>query len=192
MNLHSGSLVVVLLTLSACGGSLSSADEAAALEKGAAITDASFQALSEKLQQAMKQGGPAHAVDFCSLNAQAMVDSLSSAHGASIRRTSDRIRNPHDAPVKGEAAVLRQMLTEWEKENRMTDVPARVELEGDSLAYYRPIFINSPACLKCHGMPGSTLDSSALAVISERYKEDRATGYALNELRGMWSVRWQR
>ena len=98
-------LVLAIVATAGCGTPFSDAEEKAALEQGATLADASFKALSYRLQQAMKEGGPAHAVDFCSLNALSIVDSLSNAHGAHIRRTSDRADRfdagggPADAPV---------------------------------------------------------------------------------------------
>lgn len=184
-----GPLAFGCLILLSCSTSLSTTEEQDALEKGTGITDASFDALSGMLQQAMKQGGPAHAVEFCSLNAPSIVDSLSKMHGATIHRTSDRIRIPNDQPDDEEARILRTMLAEWEQAK---EVKTRVGLLGDSIAFYRPIFINSPTCLKCHGIPGKTLDSDAQTVINARYVQDQAIGYALNDLRGMWSVRWKR
>jgi len=192
MKWSSSPVVLGILILTSCSSSLSVPEEESALVKGASITDASFQALSGKLQQAMERGGPAYAVEFCSLNALSILDSLSSAHGATIRRTSDRIRNPQDLPYDEEARILRTMLAEWKQVNNETAIRPRVELHGDSIAYYRPIFINTPACLKCHGIPGSTLDSAAQAEITARYEQDQATGYAINDLRGVWSVRWKR
>lgn len=185
-------IITLLIALLACNPSLSDNERRIALEKGATVTDATFQAMSSKLQQAIKQGGPAYAVEFCSLNALNIVDSLSSAHGATIRRTSDRIRNRHDTPNKEEARILQAMLIEWKKDNKVTDIAPRVEFHEDSIAYYRPIFINSPTCLKCHGIPGSIMDSAAQGVINARYINDQARGYAINDLRGMWSVRWKR
>lgn len=173
-----------------CGSNLSEAAEKAALEQGSAISDAAFQGLSTRLQQAMKEGGPAHAVEFCSLNALSIVDSLSATHGARIRRTSDRIRSPIDKPDVEEARMMQAMLAEWKAGSKAMEIPARVVAHGDSIAYYRPIFISSPACLKCHGIPGETMDASTLDAIAARYPEDEATGYALGDLRGMWSVRW--
>lgn len=187
-----GILAGVLLAATSCTSALSEAEEKAAMEKGASLAGASFQALSAQLQHAMKEGGPAHAVDFCSLNALSIVDSLSEAHGAQIRRTSDRIRAPHDRPDAEETRYLQAMLEEWKAGATAADLSARAVVHGDSVAYYQPIFINSPACLKCHGTAGENLDASAVAVINERYPDDQATGYAMGDLRGMWSIRWAR
>ena len=187
-----GILAGVILAASGCSASLTASEEEAALEKGASLAEASFKALSAKLQHAMEEGGPAYAVDFCSLNALSIVDSLSVANGAHIRRTTDRVRALHDRPDTEEARYLHTMLDEWKAGATAADISARAVVEGDSIAYYQAIFINSPACLKCHGTAGETLDASALAVINERYPDDQATGYELGDLRGMWSIRWPR
>ena len=182
----------VILVASSCTSTFTEVEEKAALEKGASLADASFKALSAQLQHATKEGGPAHAVDFCSLNALSIVDSLSAANGAHIRRTSDRIRAAHDRPDAEEASTMGAMLAEWKAGATAADLSPRVVAHGDSIAYYQPIFINSPACLKCHGTVGESLDASALAVINEHYPDDQATGYAIGDLRGMWSIRWAR
>ncbi len=187
-----GFLAGVILAASGCSSSLTASEEKAALEKGASLAEASFKALSAKLQHAMKEGGPAHAVDFCSLNALSIVDSLSITYGAHIRRTTDRVRASHDRPDAEEARFLNTMLDAWKAGATAADFPARAVVQGDSIAYYQAIFINSPACLKCHGTAGGSLDASALALINERYPDDQATGYELGDLRGMWSIRWPR
>ncbi|MBK7297971.1 MAG: DUF3365 domain-containing protein [Flavobacteriales bacterium] len=165
-------------------------DETAALEKGKRITSATFQALSARLSAAMQAGGPARAVEYCSLNALPLVDSISVAEGVHIKRTSDRLRAVHDSPDADEKRALQVMLDQWAQGNAGT-VLSDVRMLGDSVAYYQPILIASPTCLKCHGTAGLDLDSNAFAVITQHYPEDAATGYALGELRGMWSIRWK-
>ena len=192
MKWFAGAFIMGLSALAGCGVGLSETAESSALEQGSLISDAAFQGLSARLQQAMKEGGPAHAVEFCSLNALAIVDSLSTAHGARIRRTSDRVRAPLDKPDVEEARMMRTMLAEWKAGSEASEIPARVVANDDSIAYYRPIFISSPACLKCHGSPSGTMDASTVDAIAERYPDDKAIGYALGDLRGMWSVRWAR
>lgn len=162
------------------------------MEKGALLAEGSFKALSARLQQAMKEGGPAHAVDFCSLHALSIVDSLSNMHAAHIRRTSDRVRAPHDKPDAEEARIIKVMLAEWEAGGKKMNVPARALAHGDSIAFYAPIFISSPTCLKCHGDPDGSLEAAALSMIKERYPDDQAIGYELGDLRGLWSIRWPR
>lgn len=187
-----GPMALAIFAAAGCGTSFSETEEKAAIERGATLAEASFNALSARLQQAMKEGGPAHAVDFCSLNALPIVDSLSSTYGAHIRRTSDRVRAPHDKPDAEEARIMDAMLAEWEAGGRTPNVPARAIAHGDSIAFYAPIYISSPACLKCHGDPDGSMDASALSMINERYPDDQAKGYGPGDLRGLWSIRWAR
>jgi len=179
----------VLVLLASCTG-VTPLDEAAALEKGQWIATASFQALSGQLSQAMQAGGPAHAVEYCSHRALSVMDPLSALHGARIKRTSDRLRAAHDRPDTDEQRALQVMVEQWERGAAAAVTPS-VRLLGDSVAYYQPIFIASPTCLKCHGTAGVDLDSAAFAVIDQRYPQDAATGYQLGEFRGMWSIRWK-
>lgn len=186
---------VGVLLLAGCGPSPADdadAVEAARLEQGGQLAHAAFTALSAHLQQAMQQGGPAHAVDFCSLNALPLLDSLSAAHGARIRRATNRARAPHGRPDSAEARQLEGMLAQWEAGATVTDIAPRAVAHGDSVSYFQPIFIHSPTCLKCHGTPGQELDATAYAKILERYPEDQAVNYALGDLRGLWSIRWPR
>lgn len=43
-------------------------------------------------------------------------------------------------------------------------------------------------CLQCHGTIGQEVSSETFTKIKELYPKDRATGYGLNELRGIWVV----
>lgn len=185
-------VAVGVLLMAACGPSPADADaaEAARLEQGGQLAHAAFTALSAHLQQAMQEGGPAHAVDFCSLNALPLLDSLSASHGARIRRASNRARALHGRPDSAEARQLEDMLAQWKAGATVSGIAARTVPQGDSVAYFQPIFIHSPTCLKCHGTPGEELDATAYAKILERYPEDQAVNYALGDLRGLWSIRW--
>lgn len=163
------------------------------MERGEAIAQASFAALSGRLQRAMAEGGPAHAVDHCWSAAAPIADSMGVVHAARVKRTSDRLRSPANAPDTHEQGRLDAILERLQAGARTTELEAEVHLLGDSIAFYKPILIASPLCLSCHGTVGAGLDSSAIAVINERYPDDRATGYTeVGQFRGLWSVRWPR
>lgn len=187
------------LLLVACGPPpvdrtvLTEAEREQALERGAGIAQATFGALSKRLQDAMASGGPAHAVDVCWVAALPITDSLAEHHGVTIKRTSDRLRAPHDAPDAHETQRLAAALDLLDNGVRPVDLPAEVFLLGDTVAYYAPILIAGPLCLSCHGTPDAGLDSAAHAVIRARYPEDAATGYTeVGQFRGLWSIRWSR
>ena len=183
-------IAIILVFIASCTAT-EPLDESAAMEKGQRIASASFQALSTRLGAAMQAGGPAHAVQYCSLSALPLVDSVSAAEGVRIKRTSDRLRAAHNAPDAGEKRALKVMLDQW-VQGGSGSVLTNVRLLGDTVAYYQPIYIASPTCLKCHGTAGQELDSAAYVAITEHYPDDAATGYQIGELRGMWSVRWKR
>lgn len=175
------------------GNVLSEEERDRAIERGAGIAQATFRALSKRLQDAMASGGPAHAVDVCWVAALPITDSLAEHHGVAIKRTSDRLRAPHDAPDAHEAERLASALALLADGVRPMDIPAEVFMLGDSLAYYAPILIAGPLCLTCHGAPGAGLDSAAHAVIRTRYPDDAAIGYTeVGQFRGLWSIRWPR
>lgn len=192
---------VALLVLQACGNStgtdigsdLSADERLRAIERGEDIAQAAFAALSGRLQQAMAAGGPAHAVDYCWTAAGPIADSMGVVHAAHVKRTSDRLRSPANAPDPHEQGRLDAILKQLETGIRPSELEAEVHLLGDSIAFYKPILIASPLCLSCHGVAGAGLDSSAYAVIQERYPDDRAIGYSdVGQFRGVWSVRWPR
>lgn len=165
-------------------------DKVAALKKGQAIASTSFQTLMAQVTAAMQEGGPAHAVAYCNLQALPLVDSLSRVEGVRIKRTSDRVRAPHDRPDADERKALELYL---ERIRSGDDATTPVTwLVGDSVAYYQPIFIVSTNCLKCHGKAGRELDPAAHAEIQRLYPNDEAIGYAEGGFRGLWSIRWKR
>jgi hypothetical protein len=165
-------------------------DEAVEVEKGGSIATASFQTLMARVGAAMQEGGAAYAVSYCNLQALPLVDSLSRVHGVRIKRTSDRLRSPHDHPDADEQRALAHFLDRLSTGN--DPAPPIAWLIGDSVAYYQPIFIASPTCLKCHGTPGRELEPLAHEEILKRYPRDLAIGYAEGEFRGLWSIRWAR
>ena len=64
--------------------------------------------------------------------------------------------------------------------------PKVTEGNGKILAYY-PIETNE-MCLKCHGMPNKTIDAASMAAIKNKYPNDKAIGYKINEIRGIFVV----
>lgn len=61
--------------------------------------------------------------------------------------------------------------------------------EKNTVYYYKAISIGMPTCLKCHGDKSVEIDPLALKLIAQKYPEDKATGYKIGELRGMWKIK---
>ena len=58
---------------------------------------------------------------------------------------------------------------------------------GTKINFYFQILMNS-MCMQCHGKPAVDIENSTLAAIKANYPVDKATGYGVNEIRGMWKV----
>ncbi len=154
------------------------------LNKGKEIASATFNALSAKLQAAIKEGGIKNAIEYCNLAALPVVDSLSAVHGANIRRTSLKVRNPQDAPTVLEKEILTQLHNQVDN---LESIGPQIERTADQFHFFAPITVNA-FCLQCHGIIGKDLTTENYSLIKEQYPEDQATGYVEGDLRGMWSI----
>lgn len=141
--------------------------------------------LGKNLMAALKAGGPTHAVDFCNTRAIPLTDSMATVHGASIQRVSDKPRNPDNAANAAERAhiaAFQAAITAGESPQPI------VEEQADGVYFYAPILTND-MCLKCHGTPNETINAETLAMIQARYPNDKATGYAADQVRGIWRIK---
>lgn len=145
--------------------------------------------LGKNLMAALQSGGPAHAVPFCNERAIPLTDSMSTALGATIRRVSDKPRNP-DNHATGRAADYLAAGHAALQTGGSVD-PAIFEDSDGTYTAFVPIMTND-MCLHCHGDQGTTLTDETHQLILERYPEDQAVGYASNELRGAWQIQFRR
>jgi hypothetical protein len=163
-------------------GSADGVARATVIGKGA--SDALLSALIQELSGAIAAGGPEGAIDICGARAQQIADSLSVVLGVSVKRVSERHRNPADVPSAVERAVLDRFAAAGGEMDTVFVVG-----EADSLVYryMRPIYIRTAVCLECHGDP-ERMRAGVLDRIKARYPDDKATGYSLGDLRGAFTV----
>jgi len=187
-SLLSGLLMLIFLfgcQNAAQKNSLSPEDQAKYIQTGKRITSFSFKALSKEVIDAINAGGVQHAVDFCHLNANPLIDSLSKAYNAKIQRISDQPRNPQNQPDALDLAIIdayKKQITAGQ------ELQAHLENTGSEIIFYSPIIILNPLCLNCHGEPGSTAEQVNIDFIKTKYPEDKAVGYKLGDLRGVWKI----
>ncbi len=134
-------------------------------------------ALRTELTQAMQQGGPAAAILVCSQRATLLATNASD-DGQIVRRIGTRVRNVGNSPSTED---LRAINTLGER-TQNDDAPLRARGDDGRMRLYLPIRVTE-ACLTCHG------DAAALAPevreeLARRYPDDKATGYAVGDLRG--------
>ena len=156
------------------------------LERARAAAAALSTELRTRLMEEMKAGGPVQGVKVCSEVAPAYA-AKHSVDGLSVRRVSERYRNPADKPDAYEAGKLAELAAAHGKGALPAETYEWVgEGAARSLRYLKPITIGGP-CLSCHGDPAAVKPEVA-AMIRERYPEDRAVGYKDGDFRGAVSV----
>jgi hypothetical protein len=139
--------------------------------------------LKKNLKLALMAGmqkGPLNAISVCKDQAPAIAGSLS-VDGIRIGRTSHRLRNPANSAPEWVDPVLRTYLEE--ESNRTARV---VSLANNREGYVEPITVK-PLCLACHG---ETLAPDVAVQIEMMYPEDEATGFKVDELRGVYWVEY--
>jgi len=169
-----GRFVVIMVV--ACAAAAAHAQQSA-LVRGAELL-APFQ---RDLQGALQQGlahGPAEAVAACRLQAPEIAQSRSQG-GVRVGRASDRLRNPANVPPEWVRPILNAYLA-----NPSDRAPRAVSLPNRQSGYVEPILLQ-PLCLTCHG---DSVAPDLASRVKELYPQDRATGFRVGDLRGVFWV----
>lgn len=163
-------------------------DEAAYLQEGESITTLAQGVLMKNVANAIQERGVPGAVEFCNFHAMPLTDSISQLTFSHIQRLSDKNRNPKNAITN---PLDKKAWDEIVRLDKDTTNPQKhfVLQENGQAYYYKPIKLGMPACIKCHGVKEKDISLETLAVINNKYPNDKATGYQLGELRGMWKVK---
>jgi len=135
------------------------------------------------LQQALLAGleqGPVEAISVCRIEAPGIAAGLS-VDGVRVGRSSHKLRNPANAPPTWVAPLLDGY------RDRPDDREARTVLLGDGMAGYVEPIVVQPLCLACHG---ETLDAAVAEALATHYPSDRAIGYSVGDLRGVFWVEY--
>jgi nitrate reductase cytochrome c-type subunit len=141
-------------------------------------------ALGKNLMKAIQEKGTDGAVAFCNLRAIELTDSISVMNNAQIKRVSDKPRNPFNKANKEELGYI---TTFKEQLAAGMEVDPVVVPGNEEVTVYYPITTNA-MCLQCHGKPNEQVKPTTMATLRKLYPEDKAVGYNVNEVRGIWSV----
>lgn len=157
------------------------------LQEGGAIVKGTFATLSANLSGALQEGGVAHALEFCNVEAMPLTDSLATHYGIEIRRASHRPRNPENRADSLELVSIQAYVNQLEAEGELKPYVYR---HRGNILFHAPIRIAGDLCLNCHGSPGTDISQSDLELIRDLYPQDEATGFEVGKLRGIWSIRF--
>lgn len=139
--------------------------------------------LGKNLKVALMKGGSQYAVEFCNTRAIHITDSMATELNVSIKRVSDQNRNPNNLANETELAYILSAKTAL-KEGKQPKGQIQ-EVDGKLIGYY-PIITNE-MCIQCHGKEVD-INEATIAKLRSLYPEDKAKGYSVNELRGIWVV----
>lgn len=146
------------------------------------IATSSQKALMMNVAGAIKKGGTEYAVEFCNEKAMPITDSLSKQHHVSISRITNQTRNSSNyLKTDTDKAVFKS----FEDNSSLVDSLVK---EGEKYAYYKRINTALPTCVKCHGNPESDIEPATYTKIKTLYPNDKAIGYSMDELRGLWKI----
>jgi hypothetical protein len=154
--------------------------------EGPKITTEAFAKLSGALGEAMAKGGPASALSVCSEKAPQIAKEVAAAHGVTLRRATHKPRNPKNAADEVEKAALEAFGAALAKKEAPK---AQIITNADgSRTFLAPIVLGIPLCLQCHGTPNQDIAPETFAAIQKLYPNDKATGFELGDLRGLWRI----
>lgn len=173
------------IALTGCGRSqLPGPEETARVQSaGRAAAKAVVENLGGQLKAALQSGGPVAAIAVCQQVALPLTDAARSDQPdvVGVRRTTLQPRNPRNAPDDLDRIVLERLAATRPLPEELIEWPA----DGPA-RFYKPLVIQE-VCLTCHGDPAG-FPPALTEALASRYPGDRATGYALGDLRGVIRV----
>jgi len=138
--------------------------------------------LGKNMKAHMKKGGPMDALNFCSTEAFDLTEGTSKKlpSGVKVKRISTNNRSVVNAPLENEGVIL-ESLEKLQKSGVILPEYVVEKVNDKTFKYYKPIMIDNAVCLKCHG---DLQEGAMKKAIQERYPDDKALGYKMNDLRG--------
>ena len=143
--------------------------------------------LKGELQQGMKAGGPANAIQVCNTAAAEISRQVSDKQGWKIARTSLKVRNSKNAADAWEHQVLQNFEQRLKKGESIQKLEYAEIIRKDNLSVFRYMkaIPTQGICLSCHG---DKLSPDVAEKLRELYPEDQATGFEIGDIRGAFSI----
>lgn len=157
-------------------------------ERGLKYALSTKQVLGKNLMGKIQKEGTLAALEFCNIEAFPLTDSMAVYHNAKIKRVTDKPRNSKNKANNEEVKYIN--IFKNEVANNKESKPIVVKTSEVVKVYY-PIKTNG-MCLQCHGTPKTQILEKTFSKIKELYPNDKAVGYDINEVRGIWNVSFQK
>ncbi|WP_405611184.1 DUF3365 domain-containing protein [Polaribacter sp. Asnod1-A03] len=143
--------------------------------------------LGKNLISKIQQEGALAALKFCNIKAYPLTDSMSIVHNANIKRVSDKPRNLKNKANTEELKYIN--VFKGDVKQQIESKPVIVTTD-DNVQFYYPIKTNA-MCLQCHGINNKVKENTA-EMLKKLYPNDLALGYNDNEVRGIWSISYNK
>lgn len=140
--------------------------------------------LGKNLMGTIQKKGVLAALVFCNEKAYPLTDSMARMHHAKIKRVSDKPRNENNQANTEELEYIKAYKLVLANKEEPNPIVKEVD---DKVQVFYPITTNA-MCLQCHGTPNKTIEKATLKKIISLYPKDKAIGYDINEVRGIWSI----
>jgi hypothetical protein len=153
------------------------------VQTGKEATKLLLETLQKNMQEHMKNGGVMDALNFCSNEASALTQKVNSQlpQGIATKRVSLKFRNPENEAQNDEKKIL-SMYEELQNTDQKMPEFSVEKIDEHTFKFYKPLTINKPVCLICHG--DLSLNQPLKKAIVDKYPLDKAFDYKLNDLRG--------
>lgn len=181
-------LLLIPLLFSACGKptEVRKATPEETTEIARAAAQEAFQSLSAELIKAMADGGPVSAIPVCSDKAGSIIQQVAAKRTLEMIRLSDKPRNAAQQAKGTDFEAIESFRNTLKNGGVMK--PQLESLADGSALVRAPIVISAPLCLQCHGSESDIAPETRKAILGI-YPADKATGYKLNDLRGIWKIK---
>ena len=157
-------------------------------ESGLRFANSTQAVLGKNLMKAINEKGAEGALAFCNEKAYPLTDSMAQVLKASIKRVSDKPRNKNNLANGNEAAHIKAFKETLSKGEQPK--PVVMEINGKMVGHYA--IITNKMCLQCHGTINKEILPQTYSRINTLYPDDKATGYAENQVRGLWVIEMEK
>jgi len=138
--------------------------------------------LKSALVSAIQEQGLVHAVDVCHSVAPQIAEELST-EGWQVARTSLKTRNQDNQAGIWEHDMLEDFDRRFKAGTPAGELTA--SLHSDTQFRYMKAIPTDKVCLACHG---TKVDSTLSEAINNKYPQDRAVGFTLEDIRGAFTL----
>lgn len=148
-----------------------------------------MQSLRQVLIKEIQNNGPYAAVAVCADTAQTLTQTFGTEQGLEVRRVSFSTRNEKNYPDEFEIPVLEKFEKDFSegKLNESSEHFMIVQRNGEKYIHFMKPIILQGECVTCHGSE-EQIPPDVQMIINRRYPNDKATGFAIGDLRGAVSV----